>query len=233
MVQLGTPGESVGVEMVRVLSHGEARSVYDRIGSLQDTQSLFEDKSTGDLVAHGDFQSAHSILEFGCGTGRFAKGLLEQHLSPTATYLGVDLSPEMVDLARARLERFGQRTEVRLSDGDPRIDVPDASCDRFVSTFVFDLLSEEEVAAVVREARRILTPDGLLCLASLTFGFTRLSRLFEGVWNRLYAYRPSLVGGCRPIDLRELVPETAWEVRYRHQWVSFGMPSEVLVAAPR
>jgi len=162
--------------VTKTLSHAEARAFYDRMGAKQDTQAFYEDAATRDLVAHGHFEEARAVVEFGCGTGRFAKGLLEQHTPPTATYLGVDVSPRMVEIARGRLERFGNRASVQLTDGKPRIDAPDGSCDRFVSNYVFDLLSEADIAAVVSEAHRMLRPGGLICLASLSPGRARRDR---------------------------------------------------------
>jgi ubiquinone/menaquinone biosynthesis C-methylase UbiE len=218
---------------MRTLSHEEARKFYDRMGAKQDTQGFYEDAATGDLVAHGSFEEARAVVEFGCGTGRFAKSLLEQYTPPTATYLGVDVSPRMVEVARGRLEPFGERASVRLTDGDPRIDAPDGSCDRFVSNYVLDLLSDEDGTAVVREASRILQTGGLLCLVSLTFGFTRISRIVSRTWSRLHAYRPSLVGGCRPIELLDFLPEADWKIRHRRCLTPFGVPSEVVVAERR
>jgi len=218
---------------MRTLSHAEARAFYDRMGAKQDTQAFYEDDATEDLVTHGSFEEARAVVEFGCGTGRFAKGLLEQHVPPAATYLGVDISPRMVELARRRLELFGERASVQQSDGEPRVDAPDGSCDRFVSNYVLDLLSDEDGASVVREASRLLPAGGLLCLVSLTFGFTRISRIVARVWSRLHAYRPSLVGGCRPIELLDLLPEAEWTIRHRRLLDPFGVPSEVVVAERR
>jgi SAM-dependent methyltransferase len=218
---------------MRTLSHGEARAFYDRMGAKQDTQSFYEDEATRDLVAHGRFGESRAVVEFGCGTGRFAQGLLEQHTPATATYLGVDVSPRMVEIARGRLARFGARASVQLGDGEPHIDATDGSCDRFVSNYVLDLLSEEDAAAVVHEAARILPTGGLLCLVSLTFGFTRLSRFVERTWRGIHSFRPSLVGGCRPIELLRFIPEAHWEVRHRRCLASFGVPSEVVVAERR
>jgi len=218
---------------MRLLSHEEAREFYDWMGAKQDSQAFYEDRATGDLIAHGSFEVAQSVVEFGCGTGRFARGLLEQHLPPTASYIGVDISSEMVDLARDYLFTFGERASVRLADGTPHIETPAGSCDRFVSNYVLDLLSEEDGAAVVREASRILSPEGLLCLVSLSFGFTRISRIVERAWVRLHAYRPRIVGGCRPVELLSLLPEADWEIRYQRRMAPFGIPSEVVVAACR
>ena len=44
--------------------------------------------------------------------------------------------------------------------------------DRFVSNYVFDLLSGEDIHALLKEAHRVLVPDGYLCASSLTEGLT-------------------------------------------------------------
>jgi SAM-dependent methyltransferase len=173
------------------------------------------------------------VFEFGCGTGRFAERILRSELPSTATYRGVDLSPNMVGLARARLAAFGERARVRLSDGGPPTDEPAAACDRFVSNYVIDLLSEDDAKAVVCEARRLLRPGGLLCLCSLTHGFTWASRLLLSVWSALYAIRPALVGGCRPVSLRALVSDREWDVVHHSRISALAVPCEVVVARRR
>ena len=68
----------------------------------------------------------------------------------------------MVGLAERRLSEFGDRARVVLTDGGPPASEPPSSFDRFVSNFVFDLLSEADIAAVVSEAHRILRPGNVL-----------------------------------------------------------------------
>ncbi len=212
------------------LSREEARRVYDRIGSRQDTQAFYEDRATDILVRYGEFATARRVLEFGCGTGRFASRLLATHLSEAARYRALDLSPKMVDLARERLAPFGARVEVVLTDGSPPTAEPPASCDRFVSNFVLDLLSEDDILCVVREAHRIVEPGGLLCLCSLSTGVGPFSLLVSRVWSRVHAARPALVGGCRPLELRSWIPPEQWRVRHHEKLAPFGVPSEALVA---
>jgi ubiquinone/menaquinone biosynthesis C-methylase UbiE len=214
----------------RTLSHAEARRAYDRIGPLQDSQAFYEDVATSLLLRHGDFPSAHSVFEFGCGTGRFAQRLLEEQLPPDARYRGVDLSPRMIGLAQARLRTWAPRAEVQLTGGGPPTDEPSASCDRFVSNYVFDLLAIEEIEAVLREARRMLEPGGLLCTTGLSTGIGPGSRAMARAWSWVQARAPSLVGGCRPVDVRPLLPAGGWEVRHHSKLVRFGVASEVLVA---
>ena len=104
---------------MKTLSYEEARRVYNRVGSMQDSQAFYEDVATRELIRHGDFPSAESVFEFGCGTGRFAQTLIRDHLGPTAAYRAVDLSPTMIGLATRRLADIGDRVQVVLSDGSP------------------------------------------------------------------------------------------------------------------
>ena len=99
------------------LSPEIATRVYDRIGRFQDTQNAFERPALNRLIATGRFETATSVFELGPGTGSFARRLLSDHLAPTCTYLGVDVSTRMVELARRRLAAFADRAKVIHSDG--------------------------------------------------------------------------------------------------------------------
>lgn len=212
------------------LSHAEARRVYDRVGWLQDTQAFYEDAATRQLLEHGDFASARRVFEFGCGTGRLARTLLLQHLSGTASYRGVDLSPKMVALARRRLAPYADRAEAVLSEGGPPVDEPGAAYDRFLSTFVLDLLSEDDVKAVLAQAHRMLEPGGRLCLASLSTGAGPVSRTVARAWSAIHRRSPALVGGCRPLDLATHLDPSRWQILHDEKLAPFGMPCEALVA---
>lgn len=212
------------------LSHQEARRTYDRIGSLQDSQRFYEDQATSLVLKHGDFTPAESVFEFGCGTGRFALRLFEEYLSDTAHYRGVDVSPRMIRLAQSHLAPHSSRAEVILTEGDPPVEEPAGSCDRFVSNYVFDLLSHDDIRAVLREAHRMLRPNGLLCLSGISSGTGFISRIVAGVVSRIQSIRPSLVGGCRPVDLLPFLPKSEWQVNHHSKVVAFGISSEVLIA---
>jgi len=214
------------------LTSEQARRVYDRIGRAQDWQRFYEDAATGDLVAHAGFDAAHSIVELGCGTGRFAAGLLSRHLPADASYVGVDLSPRMVALASERLRPWRDRARVSLIDGDATVPAADGTADRFVANYVFDLLGPEQTRATLTEARRVLAPGGLLCTAGLAFGESGIARFVSRAWTGVWTRRPELVGGCRPIRLVDALDPAAWDVRHRGAVVAWGMASEVVIAAP-
>jgi ubiquinone/menaquinone biosynthesis C-methylase UbiE len=214
------------------LSHAAARALYDRIGRWQDTQRFYEDCATAELIAHAAFSQAQSVFEFGVGTGRIAASLLRDHLPATARYDGIDISATMVALTRQRLTPWGNRARVEQSDGSARIPARDATVDRFVSTYVLDLLSSDDIAAVVTEARRVLSPDGFLCLVSATHGRTTGERLIMGVAARLHSLSPGLVGGCRAVDLSSFLEPARWRLLHHRVVSKWGVPSEVLIASP-
>lgn len=215
----------------RVLTIDQARAFYDRMGARQDWQRFYEDPPLLRLRQAANFQAARAIMEFGCGTGRFALQILSEIAPAGCRYLGVDLSPTMVTLAGARLSSYSDRAEVRLTDGAATIGEPDGSFDRFVSNYVLDLLSRETIGQLLCEARRLLEPGGLLCLVSLTHGSTAFQKAVSGIWSRIHTVRPGLVGGCRPIELLDFVTSQNWRVEFREVVFSFGLSSEVLVAA--
>jgi SAM-dependent methyltransferase len=218
---------------VLVLTPDQARRVYDRIGRAQDWQRFYEDAATTELTAQAAFDAAHAVVELGCGTGRFAAGLLGRVLPPDAKYLGVDLSPRMIGLASARLRPWAGRARVALVDGTERMPVADGTADRFVANYVFDLLSPEATVDALAEARRVLAPGGLLCAAGLTDGEHGIPRLVSRSWRNVWTRWPLLVGGCRPVTLTDALGPTEWEIRSRRVVLAWAIPSEVVLASRR
>lgn len=212
------------------LSRTQARRFYDKYGSRQDSQSYYEDAALGRLVKYGDFPSANAVFEFGCGTGRFAKILLEEHLHENATYFGCDISSTMIGLTSERLSEYTDRAKIQQIDEFSELALPAESYDRFISNYVFDLLPFSELTATINEARRILEPDGLLCLSGITPGCTPVSRIVMNSWNIIHRIRPALLGGCRPVELTNLIDAPNWQIIHDSKISAFGICSEVLVA---
>jgi SAM-dependent methyltransferase len=171
------------------------------------------------------------VFELGCGTGRFAARLLWGRLPADAHYLGVDVSPRMVALASDRVARWAPRAEVMLIEPPGQV-LPGGgrAFDRFVATYVFELLAEDYARSLLAEAGRLVAPDGLLCLTSLTHGVTPGGRLVARGWGALARRWPALLGGCRPIELADLLPLNGWRIEHREVLTRWGVPSEMLVA---
>jgi len=203
-----------------VLSQSGARAYYDRFGRKQDSQGFYENPALDDLTTHAGFNDIQSVFEFGCGTGKFAASLFENHLSSSSSYFGCDISPVMIGIARRRLAAYGKRAKVVLSDGSVRFPCPDASVDRVVITYVTDLLSVSDIRRCFSEAHRILVPGGRLCLASLTRGVTKLSRIVSTLWMTIFR-------------LNTFANPQLWGVVYKKVVTPFGVPSEVLILASK
>jgi len=218
---------------MRTLTVDEARAFYDRFGAKQDRQAFYERPALAALVANARFGDAQFVFEFGCGTGSFAATLLQNHLSPSCRYLGIDISSTMVRLASERLAQYAPRASAVLASADPVLPLANASADRFIATYVLDLLSESAAIETLDEARRVLGPGGLLCLAGITHGVTATSKAIMSVWQSLFARNPNLVGGCRPTRLNNLLPIEQWGIRYHDTVESWGVASEVVVAFPQ
>jgi len=217
----------------RTLNRSAVKAYYDRFGEKQDTQGFYENPALDDLTAAIDFREIRNVFEFGCGTGLFAARLLETYLSASANYLGFDISPVMVGIAKSRLKAFGERARVSLSDGEIRFPCLDASVDCVLSTYVLDLLPEADIERVFSEAHRILVPGGKFCLVSLTGGTTLPSRLVATLWTAVFRMSPALVGGCRPIRLDSFAAAQQWDIVHKKIVTPFGVPSEVLILAAK
>ncbi len=136
----------------------------------------------------------------------------------------------MVELARARLAPFGERARVTQSDASLALPVQTGSCDRFLSTYVLDLLSRDEIARAVGEAHRALQPGGLAGITSLTFGRDLLGRAVSSLWIAVHRLSPTRVGGCRPLDATPWFQPPAWRIEYVQTHRASGLTSQVLTA---
>jgi len=217
----------------RFITHQQARRFYDRIGRGQDARPMSERRALDALAAQGDFGRAAAVVEFGCGTGRFGARLLRERLPGDATYLGLDISPHMVDLARAAVAPWAGRSRIELTDGAIRLPIPDKSADRVVSTYVLDLLSPADVTAFVAEARRVLRPGGRLAIASLSPGRTVPARLVTRLWQTVWNLNPALLGGCRPLRLGGLLDPEEWVVLSCFPVTDLALSSDVVLATRR
>ena len=124
----------------------QARSVYNRIGRFQDWQAFTRTRPP----------TASSTLQIWLQTRRFLNSDAEQagwlrvsgELPESVHYLGVDLSPVMINLAANRLSPWVERAEVVLVDGSLPLPANDGFADCVLSTFVFDLLDADYARAV-------------------------------------------------------------------------------------
>ena len=105
------------------------------------------------LTLHGD----ERVLDAGCGSGRVTEVLAER--LPRGIVIALDGSPAMIDQARSRLSRFGERIEFLVADlGRP---IPLAErVDAILSTATFHWVPDHD--ALFRHLAAVLRPGGAL-----------------------------------------------------------------------
>jgi ubiquinone/menaquinone biosynthesis C-methylase UbiE len=97
------------------------------------------------------------VFEVAIGTG-----LNLPHYPAGTPVRGIDLSPAMVELTKARAAELGRDVDVRVGDAE-RLDLPDSSVDSVVCTF--SLCGIPDHRRALAEMVRVLRPGGLLLLA--------------------------------------------------------------------
>jgi SAM-dependent methyltransferase len=125
-------------------------------------------------------------LDIGCGPA-FLACELGHEVGPDGRIVGLDESPEMLEVARARIVREGLGDRVQVRQGDAaRLDFPDGSFDFATAVQVYLYVSDVEGA--LAEAARILRPGGRLAVVDtdwdscvwLTADRDRHRRVMEG-----------------------------------------------------
>jgi ubiquinone/menaquinone biosynthesis C-methylase UbiE len=97
-----------------------------------------------------------SVLELALGTGRNLP-----HYPADIELTGIELSPEMLAIAKRRATELGNTADLRLGDAQA-LEFPDQSFDTVVCTLSLCTIPDDRAA--VAEAYRVLRPGGRLAL---------------------------------------------------------------------
>lgn len=135
----------------------------------------------GELLDRALPQPGERILDLACGTGIVAR-LAARRLNGQAQITGLDLSPDMLDVARTAAAREG--AEIVWQEGRAEaLPFSDASFDLVLCQQGFQFFPDRVAAA--REVRRILVPGGRVATTTWT-GIERnpLSQMVSEVLQR-------------------------------------------------
>ncbi len=136
--------DAVGREFARLARR------YDRRWSFYVTASVRE------TLKRMAVRASDRVLDVGCGTGVLLAALGER--APDAGLTGIDRSPEMLKVARARLKR---RAELHCARAE-QLPFSDHTFDLIVSTSVLHYVAD--VRSALSEMRRVLKPGGRLAI---------------------------------------------------------------------
>jgi phosphatidylethanolamine/phosphatidyl-N-methylethanolamine N-methyltransferase len=139
------------------------------------------------------------VLEVGVGTG-----LSLPLYPPFVRVTGIDLSREMLEKARSRVQRRALSNVEGLHEMDAHaMDFPDASFDKIVAMYVVSIV--QEPARLLAELHRVCKPDGEIYLVN----HVRSSNPILGAVERGLARFSDHIGFHPDFDLHSLVNGSA------------------------
>ena len=151
----------------------------------------------GNPVALASLVPGETVLDLGAGGG-FDCFLAAERVGPTGRVIGVDMTPEMVERARANALKGGfTNVEFRLGEIEA-LPVGDASVDAVISNCVLNLSADRP--RVLREVMRALKPGGRVMISDLVSD--------QPVPGFVAHSKESLVG-CLPVQVTEYEADLA------------------------
>lgn len=158
----------------------------------------------GNPVALASLKEGEKVLDLGSGAG-FDAFIASAKVGESGKIIGVDMTPEMVEKARANAAKGDFRNvEFRLGEIES-LPVSDAEVDVVISNCVINLSPDKK--RVFREAFRVLKPGGRLMIADIVL----LKSLPKQVLQSIEAYIGCIAGAILKKDYLAAISEAGFE----------------------
>ena len=154
------------------------------------------------------------VLEVGFGTGYSLKEIASL-VGENGKAYGIDITPEMVKTARKRLKKAKLIDRVELYEGDARMmPYQDSQFDAVYLASTLELFDTPDIPRVLKEIKRVLTPNGRLVVTSLTkegwedsLSIKMFMRFYEWLHKKIPKY-----ANCRPIYVEKSVADAGYQI---------------------
>jgi SAM-dependent methyltransferase len=149
--------------------------------------------SCGNPTAFATLRPGETVVDLGCGGG-LDVFLAAKRIGPAGKAIGIDMTPEMLELARRNADQSGvENVEFHQATID-NLPLPAASVDCVISNCVINLAPDKP--AVFREIARVLKPGGRLAVSDIALK----APLPPEIASDLTAYVGCIAGAIRVED---------------------------------
>jgi arsenite methyltransferase len=135
---------------------GDTLYTLEQRGELPDAAALAS-LGCGNPTAVADLREGDVVLDLGSGGG-IDVILSAKRVGPSGLAYGLDMTDEMLELARRNAEDAGMKNAVFLKGMIEQVPLPDRSVDVVISNCVINLSTDKP--SVLREMARVLKPGG-------------------------------------------------------------------------
>jgi ubiquinone/menaquinone biosynthesis C-methylase UbiE len=209
------------------LSPRKIRKLYGILSSFYDSITRYEKSSRQRALEIARVEKNSIVLEVGFGTGKALAEMAGRNGNGGEVF-GLDVSEKMTKRARRSIEHNHLSGQVHLLLGDMgNAPFRDAMFDVVFGSYVLDLIDTPRIPLVLSEFRRVLRPSGRLVLVSLSRGSKWYDNMTFYEW--LYTHAPTLLGGCRPVELSAYLEKLGFKGITRHfMHAGHLMPTEIV-----
>ena len=182
---------------------------------------LTEQKAIHEAINISQLKNKMKLLDVGVGTGQLFEQVLK--INKDGFNAGIDLSHGMLKRAENKLN--GAYNNYGLCSGNAyKLPFRRSSFEFIYSSYVLDLLPENDFEIVLGEINRVMKKDAVAVVLTMTMG----NKWYNKIWYLLSKYFPSLLTNCRPVDISDSLLRTGFEIIDRKTVSQNTFPSDII-----